>query len=55
MQRNAAKYGYSWEPHEVDTEDGWKLTLLRITAVKDVPIRSDKPPVIMIHGAFGNG
>ena len=51
----AAKYDYSWEPHKVDTEDGWQLTLLRITAVKDVPIQSEKPPVFMIHGATDSG
>ena len=51
----AAKYGYGWEPHTVYSEDGWKLTLLRITAVKDVPIQSEKPPVFMIHGATDSG
>ena len=51
----ADNYGYGWEPHKVDSEDGWRLTMLRITSVKDVPIQSDKPPVFMIHGAFDSG
>ena len=55
MDNVTAGFGYSWEPHQVDTDDGWRLSLLRITAVRDVPIKSDKPPVFMIHGAFGTG
>ena len=29
--------------------------MIRITAVNDVPIKSDKPPVFMIHGATDAG
>ena len=55
MDKVADKHGFSWEPHQVDTEDGWRLSLLRITAVHDEPIKSDKPPLFIIHGAYGSG
>ena len=55
MDDIADGYGLSWEPHQVDTDDGWRLSLLRITADYDEPIKSDKPPVFMIHGAYGTG
>ena len=55
MNDIADGYGFSWEPHQVDTDDGWRLSLLRITAVYDEPIKSDKPPVFLIHGAYGTG
>ena len=38
MNRIAAYLGYSWEPYEVETEDGWILTLLHITAVDGVEL-----------------
>ena len=25
------RFGYSWEPHTVVTDDGWSLTVFRIT------------------------
>ena len=60
MNRIAAYLGYSWEPYEVETEDGWILTLLRITAVDGVELskseeNKDKPPVLMQTGAGGAG
>ena len=51
----AEAYGYTWEPHQVETEDGWRLSLLRITAVKGVPFDSRKSPVFMMHGMLGTG
>ena len=27
-----AEYGYEWEPHKVKTEDGWHLTMFRLTS-----------------------
>ena len=26
-----AKWGYDWEPHKVKTDDGWILTIFRVT------------------------
>ena len=49
-----AKYGYMWEPHEVKTEDGWHLTMFRITGI-DGQRREEDPnrfPLLMQHG-FG--
>ena len=57
----ANMYGYDWEPHTVETEDGWFLTLLRITGVdgekfaKRNPEMVDKPPILMQHGATDSG
>ena len=53
-------FGYGWEAHKVETEDGWFLTLFRITSVDGErlstrPENRDKPPLLMQHGASGNG
>ena len=55
FQQVADRRGYTWEPHQVQTEDGWWLTLLRITAVNGETYDSEKPPVFMIHGATDSG
>ena len=52
-----SKYGYEWEPHKVKTEDGWHLTIFRITGRNgERPSLSEenkgKLPVLMQHG-FG--
>ena len=44
--------GYDWEPHIVETEDGWFLTIFRITGAygkkfslaKEI---KDKPPILI--------
>ena len=52
---------YDWEPHTVETEDGWFLTLLRITGVDGEkfetrnPNMADKPPILIQHGATDSG
>ena len=60
MDKVAAKYGYSWKPYEVETEDGWFLTVMRITAVDGVELSkseemADKPPVFLQHGGLQSG
>ena len=47
------RFGYEWEPHVVETDDGWYLTVFRITAVKGkpLPFDSSKPPILIQHGA----
>ena len=47
------RFGYEWEPHVVETEDGWTLTVFRITAVKGKALPEDptKPPILIMHGA----
>ena len=47
-------FGYDWEPHNVETEDGWYLTVFRITGIKGVPVVSDKPPILLLHGSGGS-
>jgi len=42
------KFGYGWEPHVVETGDGWFLTAFRITEVKGEPIENDGRPPILI-------
>jgi len=34
----ANQLGYSWEPYVVTTDDGWYLTVMRITAVNGVEL-----------------
>lgn len=48
-------YGYEWEPHEVKTEDGWHLTMFRLTGrLGERPAldseHKDKLPVLLQHG-----
>ena len=50
-----AKYGldYTWEAHEVTTDDGYILTLFRITADQNgdpVPGQGSKGPLLLQHG-----
>ncbi|KPJ09857.1 Lipase 1 [Papilio machaon] len=46
----ATKYGYVSEEHKVTTDDGYILTMFRITKGRNCngPIR--KPPVVLMHG-----
>ena len=50
------KEGYSWEPYEVETEDGWTLTLFRITGHADSSGEATHrehmhaAPVLVTHG-----
>ena len=52
MDALASEWGFKWEHHEVYTEEGWRLALHRIRAVKGVPVESDKPPLFIMHGAY---
>ncbi|KXJ76707.1 hypothetical protein RP20_CCG009159 [Aedes albopictus] len=47
-----SKYGYQMESHEVTTEDGYGLTLFRISTQQ--PMTSTKLPVLMLHGVLGS-
>ena len=49
--------GYMWEPHTVVTEDGWYLTLFRITGRNGKLTTPDplKYPILVQHGAFDDG
>lgn len=46
----AEQYGYPAETHEVVTEDGYILTLDRITGSARSPPAADKPVVLLVHG-----
>ena len=59
------KYGYVWESHKAQTEDGWILTLFRVygklqedgetVSIPHLePDHADKDPIFAIHGASGN-
>lgn len=46
-----------WEPYTLETEEGWFLTIFRITGVKGEKLylkeeNKDKLPVLVQHGAF---
>ena len=44
--------GYTWEAHEVETEDGFTLTTFHFTGNKEGLYKPDKPPVFFQHGAY---
>jgi len=48
----AAKYGYPAETHEVQTDDGYILTLHRIPFGKKCGKENSKGPVLIQHGLF---
>ena len=42
---------YNWEGLKVETEDGYILTLFRITgSVQNGPFVIDKPPIVIANG-----
>lgn len=50
------QYGYWTESHEVQTEDGYILTLLRLRKAFDKDKDDiDKPPVLVVHGLLSQG
>ena len=45
------RYGYTWEPFEVTTEDGYILTTFHITGKQgEDPQELTKPPILLNHG-----
>ena len=45
------RYKYTWEAHEVTTEDGYILTTFHITGkTEDGPFKSDKGAILVQHG-----
>ena len=49
------KYGFDWEPVKVTTDDGFILTTFHLTGNKDGPFKPTMPPVVIMHGAAGDG
>ena len=45
----ASMYGYTWEPLKVHTEDGYTLTMMKITgnSLKETP-PADKHPILFV-------
>ena len=48
-------YDYQWEPVKVTTEDGFILTAFHITGNGKETFTPTKPPVLIMHGDFGDG
>ena len=44
------EYSYHWRPYTAETEDGWELTLFRITGRDDEIRVSSKPSILFVHG-----
>ena len=45
-----AVFGYDWDVHTTNTEDGWELTLFHVTGQNGQPLpERTQPPVIMQH------
>ena len=53
---DAVAKGFDWEPYKVETEDGWLLTIFRLTGVngerRPTNEFKEKPPILIQHGAF---
>ena len=48
--------GYTWEPLEVHTEDGYILTTFHVTGnVNSGPFEPTMPPVLINHGDYDDG
>ena len=46
-------HGYTWEPYKLKTEDGYHLTMFRITGKEGVEAdSSQRKPVILGHGKY---
>lgn len=50
-----ARYGFTWEPLKVTTEDGFILTTFHVTGNEDGPFSPSMPPVIIQHGDSSDG
>lgn len=48
------KYGYYSETHDVKTEDGYLLSVHRISGGKKYPPRPGKPVVLLQHGILSS-
>ena len=47
------KWGYTYEPLQVTTEDGYILTTFHVTGKKDQePFKPTQPPVLVQHGDY---
>ena len=45
------KEGYTWEAYKTTTDDGWHLTLFRITGREnEAPTEKHETPVLVQHG-----
>ena len=51
-----SNWGYTWESHTAESEDGWELTLFRITGLVDGELKSEKKkiPILYQHDAFAD-
>ena len=54
MESEMKYYKYKWEDHKVTTEDGYELTVFRITGHKKKKFTPDKPPVLIMDGQGGD-
>ena len=49
------EFGYTWEDYKATTEDGYILTLFRITgSLETGPFKIDKPPVLVATGDYSD-
>ena len=48
------KWGVTWEPIKVKTEDGWTLTVMHPTGDRNGPWKVTKNAVLFVHGMGGD-
>ncbi|KAJ8676398.1 hypothetical protein QAD02_012185 [Eretmocerus hayati] len=50
----ARKYGYLAESHQVETEDGYLLTIHRVVGKESQPVLRNRPAILLQHGILGS-
>ena len=49
------RYGYTWEPLSLSTEDAYILTLFHITGNAEGAFTPTQPPVLIVNGLYDDG
>ena len=47
-------YGYSWESHKVNTQDGYTLTTFHVTGKNGQFFEPSEPPILVQHSMFSD-
>ena len=55
MDQVMNKWGYTYDPVKVTTDDGFILTTFHITGNSDGKFTPTLPPVLIQHGDYGDG
>ena len=50
--QDMAKWGYTWDAHKVETDDGFVLTTFHVTGKVNEHVQTDneRAPILLMHG-----